>query len=363
MERMEWSQIAFAFALVCAAIPPLSLFYSLKPAGTYEGVPYTLAAKKGGKGPRFVSLGMPLPCGVPFELESEGVMERVGARVGLFKEQQTGDAEFDAAVYISCDRPTLGRLLASRPEARRIILEILRSGARRVFCDGREIRVVRMHQTEPSPPDFPRLLELRAQLLPLVRAFEASGAEGLPVRLLALQSFCCFVGIYAIGSAIPWMGFLPTRILERAALAPPAAVMGVAATLICGMVFASLARTGRTARQALPWMVMFLCGVGPASYQASVEINTRLDRAEPATLRCEVAKVEEFRRASVWDNRVTLGPCQHAVGDAPSESLVAPAALTLDYKPFSQVEEGGELLLILSPGALDAAWVRDARPI
>lgn len=353
---MEWTHINLLIASAAALIPLLVPLLPRRRAGVYEGRPYHLVSASGHRAPSAVALGMPLETGVAFDLDPERGWERWLHRVGYLVEPQTGDPAFDGRVFIGAEHRAVARLLRERASLRDLVLDALATGAQ-LSCDGRLLLLRRRGTTEPDPSDFPRLSNLVAAFAPLPALIERSGDEPYTVRLTLYAMACRFIGVYGIGAAIPYLGFRPTLLLDRAAIwAPTAAILGITALLLLGAL-ASMARTSRVGRMAVAWTLLPAIGLLPASLQAATELNTRLDRAEPLTTTCQVTQAEIGASDNTWDNRVSLGACSPAIQPSPPRELTLPPSAYRRLKP----ERG--LLIQLSPGALGAAWLRDARPL
>lgn len=104
-----------------------------------EGAAFTLRkVEKKHKGTvvrRWLWIDLDWPHGFPLHLHPETWLDRVGKSIRFAREHQTGDAAFDARVYIAVDEPRAAAALCDSPEERGAMLALLDRGALEVLGD------------------------------------------------------------------------------------------------------------------------------------------------------------------------------------------------------------------------------------
>lgn len=84
---------------------------------------------------RWLWIDLDWPHGFPLHLHPETWLDRVGKSLRFAREHQTGDATFDARVYIAVDEPRAAAALCDSPAERSAMLALLDRGALEVMGD------------------------------------------------------------------------------------------------------------------------------------------------------------------------------------------------------------------------------------
>jgi hypothetical protein len=145
----------------------------------------------------------------PLLARFETKRDRFGKRIGLNRETQLGDAEFDERIYLECDAPdATSRKLFQSEASRRELVRVLSLGAPAVNLDRNGLLSICLRWV---PKDIPS----QAQFEALLRAFGAF-AESLPAlrgRVPQLKSKLAVVLV--LGSLIGSILGIPALFLVR----------------------------------------------------------------------------------------------------------------------------------------------------
>lgn len=305
------------------------------------------------------TFGVALPQPLALQFAHEGGIDRFFKRLGFSEEAQTGDAEFDARVYIACDHPAVAALLRDHAEVRAAILALLtRESTKRLYTDGAHLWVERSGGAMPDEATLQRLAQLRD-------ALQAVPAERLTVlrdpflhRALLIE---------AIGWALAWYG-LP--VLLESGLRPhplyfdwsPVIWRGLGLAVALWIILFALARlllrgSSRAHRVLTGSAFILVLGVPPSAIQMVSDANTRLDRSAPTVLRPVILQRQlhadgDGRGGQVFRYTLRLEP----LADAP---VPLPAELKVTPDLYDAVRDGRRLAITLRHGALGVPWVEN----
>jgi hypothetical protein len=167
--------------------------------------------------------------------------------IGLSREFQTGDPPFDAQVYIASDHPLFCRSLRESPDARALIVALLKGGARRIWSDGRSLLLEAGHYLHRSAKS--RLIDLKPHLDQVMDRTPGRFADGFAWRALIVESF-----IYALlgYAAMVFVEFLfhdeDVHFRHAPLYAYGAVLSGVAGAALFGWIVFFLKRSSRSHR-------------------------------------------------------------------------------------------------------------------
>jgi len=146
----------------------------------------------------------------PLLVRVESGRDRFGKRIGLNRETQIGDPDFDARIYIECDAPDaiLRKLFASEA-SRRELLQVLELGAPAVSLDEKGLLSISLRRNLAAAPMTQEHFE------GLLQAF-AGFAEELPaLRGRAPRRRRVLPAVLALGSLVGSILGIPALFLAR----------------------------------------------------------------------------------------------------------------------------------------------------
>ncbi|MBA3547245.1 MAG: hypothetical protein H0T76_12230 [Nannocystis sp.] len=285
-------------------------------------------------------------------LRREHGLDRGAKALGINREVQLGDADFDAAVYVESEvpDPTVQQALGSAP-ARAAALALLRGPCDELLLgSGRVIAHVTAEQLAGSQD--PTLQTTRAQLLALRDALAVPRDIPSPTALAHRRGIGHVFGIAGLWLAVALVALLlrpPPTLLWG----PVWAALGLGALLwlLCCGLLTWLLRGGA---DSLRWLLIsagFFLLVAPfAGMKLALTANAALDA--PPTARSYPATLVEAGDAQVLLEVAGLRP------DEPHTRLSVPK----DRLRAALPEDLQQVTLVTGPGALGWAWLAAAGP-
>ena len=286
-------------------------------------------------------------------LRAEGALDRGAKHVGLAREAQLGDPEFDAAVYVESEAPEAAlRQALAAPAARAAAIARVRGPAGEVQLGEGRVSV-RLDAAALAGPNLAEVTALLERLRALADALAVPQDMPSRAEIVTRRSVGHIVGI-----ALVWLVTLlaavfvhPPPVLEWW---PVLAALGVGGVLWL-MLVAALGLVLRGAPDSLRWLgicALFFVFTAPiAGMRGALLANAALDR-EPATVtRRIVTPVDRSDRHLLFDV-VGLVPGQ------PTTRLAVPKDRvrgTLPKDPLS-------LELVLRRGRFGWMWIEEVRP-
>lgn len=143
--------------------------------GTFEGMSYQLALRKDKSSIQAFRIGAPRRSLTWIRFTREGSIDRLFKRMKMANEIQTGDAPFDASVYVACDHPNVERILLEERALRGAISRAFEGGFKWVQFDGTNVWLERESRTAPDDADLRVLADIQRTSRRL--------SEGIPSRL------------------------------------------------------------------------------------------------------------------------------------------------------------------------------------
>ncbi|MDB4928378.1 MAG: hypothetical protein JWM10_862 [Myxococcaceae bacterium] len=281
-------------------------------------------------------------------IRAEGAADRVGKSLGLMREVQLGDADFDAAAFITAaatDEQV--RAVLQPPEVRRLVREVLRLGYR-VDMSRDGLRATRLdyalHAFDGSPvPGVMRALEGLVAALPRVDpgtlVQPRVSMVSLPAVVALLGSAAAFVALLVL---VP---VLPAPLDDADSVR--ALSLGLVAWLPATVAFVALLRR-RVRSMVEVFVVALALFVGVPSLTASClfAANSRLDHSAATTRRAQVLS-RQRRDSELYVTPWGPGPARQKVG-------VARAI-------WRETQVGDTIEVDTHPGALGWTWTSDVR--
>lgn len=292
-----------------------------------------------------------------FRLSRESGWDRFFKRIGFAHELQTGDAAFDAAVYVSCDHPALAPVLQADAAARAAILALFRGGAQRIFTDGASLWVRRAGHALPDENDLAHLGTVRA-------ALQAVPATDLST--LRDPYFWRALGIGAVAWSLALYG-LPATIEAATRTEPlyfqwkPVITLGLITALgvlggLVGLTWVLLRGSSRSHRIFLENALVLTLGLPVSMTTLVSDLNISLDHSPAVALRARVqatyTTISRSRHGSHTHYHVRLAP----------ENASLPRQVEVSSRTYALTHQGGNLVVTMHAGALGAPWVQEIHP-
>ncbi|MEZ4453059.1 MAG: hypothetical protein R3B09_26600 [Nannocystaceae bacterium] len=286
-------------------------------------------------------------------LRREGALDRGGKALGINREVQLGDPEFDAAVYVESEAPAgpVQAVLAAAT-ARAAAAALVRGPADEVVIGEGRV-TAHLGAAELADPRAPRAQEALTHLASL--ATSVAVPKDMPSRaeLVRRRPIGPMIGV-----ALAWLAMM----LVAALLRPPisiawgsvwaAAGVGLALwALTCG----ALALALRGGHDSLRWVIVsggFFLLVAPfAGMKGALAVNAALDGSAPTTMTRSARVIERGEERLLLEVK-DLSPAEA------SGRLDVPRALLAGALPEGEFE----VKITTRAGALGWAWLVGVGP-
>lgn len=297
-----WIFLRLLLALAGFAIRTLARGRSPKEMGQFEGTPYTSKIFTAKGHTNAFEIGMPRVTPAWIRLHVESAADRAFKAIGVANEIQTGDAEFDDKVYITCDHPHVATVLAQSKELRAAILEMFGNGYSKIFFDGQYVRAFRKADYTPTTRDLQLLHAVYAASWKLSDAPPSRLGDRFVWKALVVEGVIWSIAGYAIGAYIESGWEREDLHLAPFALWKTGLVVAAIAFGVLLLVIAMWMRgSSRGHRVIIESAVVLLLGLPIAGVQVVSDTNRSFDDspaqiAERTYSHCEVQESGRRRR-------------------------------------------------------------------
>jgi hypothetical protein len=283
-------------------------------------------------------------------IRSEGAADRVGKSLGLLREVQVGDADFDAAAFVTAAATDEQVRAALRPpEVRRLVREVLRLGYR-VDMSRDGLRGTKLEYSlnafDGSPvPAVMRALEGLVAALPRV---DPATLVQPRVSLVSVPAIVAMLGAAAAFTAmLALVAVLPAPLNDSDSVR--ALGLGLLAWLpVTAAVVALMRRSVQSMVEVFVVALALLIGVPSLTAIGLFAANARLDQSAATTHRAQV--LSKQRR----DSELYVTPWEPRVA---RQKVGVPRAIWRD------VQVGDTVEVDTHPGALGWTWTSDVRRV
>jgi len=304
-----------------------------------------------GKVTRF-SIGTPLAAPW-FRLSHEGGPDRFFKAVGMAREAESGDPEFDRLVYVAGDHPAVHALLRKSEPARVAIQEALAAGFTRISSNGACLTLDHPEGRNPKQDELALLGRLRAALVRLEGSRANPFADGFLWKVVVVEAAVWSILAYAIGGFVELFFnkqdyHLQTGSLIRYGLGA-ALVLFV---LLFGAIAVFLRGSSRGHRILVESAIVLALGLPIAGLQLVSDLNRGLDGGTEVVFTRKIRDVEKRR------SRRSTSYYLHLAGRSAGEPTGLPAKIKVEHALYEQASPGALAAVHVAPGWLGLPWYR-----
>lgn len=256
-----------------------------EPDGEYNGIPYWSRNKRSwlkfSKYDHKIGMALQAPTWIRMAYESD--FDKLCKRIGIANEQSTGDAKFDEDVYVTCDHPFVGALLATSAELRAAVRAAL-SKSYTVQYDGSFVWLIDDWIDKPRDP-APELVDaIRRASMPLQDS-ELPGRfrDRFLAKAFVVEGLIWALATYAIGGyaelAVVGKEFVHASLFWFVLLG-----LGFAALLfaiLVGIIVWWMRGSSRGHRVIAESVIVLLLALPFAGVQIAGDTNRALDTSAP----------------------------------------------------------------------------------
>jgi len=290
------------------------LSYRLRPrypvAWTCEGTPVGLSRvlEPRTREVRGAKLSVPMRTAVHLTLRPQGLMDNLGLKLGLMTEQQTGDLNFDEAVFLESDDSRVGAWLGRDEALRGRILRLFKERqVKSIRTDGIQLLVEMACDEDPDESVAQEVADLGRVMARLTRA-RAYRFDAFFWRVLLIESALALPAGYALGAlaeasvlgalesgdlGILWADYYLATIPLYGLTYLLATTWAVLNFKVCRNLLGNSSRGKVVLIEAL---VVTLLAVPVASLRILADVNEMHRIVDPFVFRCRVVEVTVDRR-------------------------------------------------------------------
>ena len=311
-----------------------------------------------GKHGRPSSLFVRVPAATPttVKFHRENWFDRFSKSIGIAREHQSGDDEFDAAVYVRCPSHAYAELYLADADRRAAVLAIRNLGFWNVQLTGTQA-VAHWPQFDPAKHDHPELVSAAADLLALmakdVPAEDPDNAAARPDR----RGWLAFLWLFAILYAISIFSLIAFPPLHTSSLVLTAAPVFIGGYVLFGWIAAFVLRGTSTAHDVwAPLVIVGLLFHGLGSIGTTAAINGLADPGPLAER--DLTIVDKRSHTSSGKNKKTTYYAR--------VSSWEPGGGTLEFEvglgEYNAIVPGrSKMHLVTGPGRLGFEWLKSQR--
>lgn len=322
----------------------------------FEGAEYFRTIHKTKHGIRGFTIGMKRISPTWVRLHDESGIDRLCKRLGIANELQTGDAEFDNAVYVTCDHPHVHTVLRGSPRLRAAVVAALTAGFTWIRFDGSAVRMRRGSDREPTDEDLRLLRDVWAASEPFEQEPPNRFLDPFLWKALLIEGAIWGLFGYAVGAFIEWQVIDEDHHVWRGqVIRVGLAVAAAGFALLVGVIALWMRGSSRGHRVIVESAIVLACSLPIAAIQFVSDTNRGLDDepsafVEDKVVTCET-RAHRRKRSTYYTHHLHLaGEGRYRGAPVPTEIEVAP------HLCGGLRDERVEL--VIAPGRWGIPWYR-----
>jgi hypothetical protein len=335
-----------------------------------DGRPYGVKinySKRRGRAAQISSIEIDIPLSTDFifKLTPEKKVDALAKLFGIAQEVQTGDTQFDEAVYVASDQPELHRILRSRPNFRAAVCKLLSAGYDSIVSRGEVLKLRNRFLFEPNPDHLNAAFLIADELQAANYQMRLQERDPFIIRALIVECLVWSIAAYALSSLVDFVVWV--RYIEPAQLVMPGILATVAAFCILMLLNILIMKgSSRAHRVLVEAAVVLVFSLPVLGFLGVSDINIGLDASEPVALSMEVQDkevIERRRRIGYRGSRtrrayqLTFAPVGNTSGISP------PTKIQVTREEYNRAYIGGAVHLSIRRGWLGFPWIEKTEVI
>lgn len=280
----------------------------------------------------------------------------------LAGEHQTGDAGFDAEVFVASDHPTAWAMLSQHAAARAAVRAALDAGFKTIRTDGAYVWLERWTNREPGEAELAHLRAVHAAFAPLEYELPSRLRDGFGWRAFVVEAVAWSVGGYYLARVIESSTHDADVHLDRMGLVLPGVLVGlVAFALVIVAASLLLRRSSRGLAVILEVALVLLLTAPAAGILEFADANRRLDTAAPMVVTvpvtgCAIERTRTRRRRTRESYFLVLAV------ERPARPALPDRIEFDDHARCQALAAAGVVTLTIGPGRFGYRWYRAIEP-
>ncbi len=314
-----------------------------------------------GKNGRPSSLHVRVPCATPttMQFHQENWFDRFSKSIGIAREYQSGDEEFDTEVYVRCPSEAYAELYLADADRRSAVLAIRKLGFKTVELTGSQVMAF-WPGFDPAKHDHPELVSAASDLLAvLAKDVPTEDPDNAAERGDRTKGLLAFLWVIAIGYACTLFSLIAFTPVHASDLLLTAAPVFIGGYVFFGWIAAFL--IGGTSNAHDRWGTLMVVGFvlhGLGSVGITAGINGLMDPG-PAVER-EQLIINKRTHTSSGKNKKTTYHAEIQSWIPGGDSM----EFSVSSSEYHRITTGkSKLHLTTSPGKLGIEWYQGKRVI
>lgn len=333
-----------------------------------EGTTYFVAKLSSKKSVWSTTYRFPFKSQTVFKLSEEKKIDRFFKMLGLSKEFQTRDSNFDSSIYIACDSSSFNKSLAENNEIKEFILSLFRLKVMHITCDGQWL-TIKMSGDKGDDFFADQCFEFVQKLDAAKQTWALQNRDRFFTKMILIEAFLWAIGTYAV------MGFYEFMTVDQDVYIAPRSMIsqgliwgstgGILFTLL---VFHLMSGSSRSHRIIIESLVVIVCSFPVGGIAILSDLNIHFDRSPPQILETQVMQKSVRRHVSGsggrrGGRRRTTYTYYLSIMPKPVLGGVhLPSSIQVDSNLYSRVIVNQNIVIEVGQGRFHYPWYRSIRP-
>ncbi len=331
---------------------------------TINGQDYFYNQKNQSKFTYKLTFSTPVKIPAVFKISKETKFDSTMKYFGLSKEFQTGDLQFDKAIYLASDNRHFNELMASDKVLRQWISMLFEVGACEIGADGKQLWVSFLRENDfdlDSASVYEAMSHVLDRMKELTFLQKSFFADPFVWKALVCESIIYSAMIYSYLTFFDFYIFSEDIHLNQTALAIQGLTVGVFLALGLVLLIFFLLR-GSSRGHRILFESLFVLGLSvPVGGVGLVgDLNISLDRSQPISVPSKI--VNKYSQRHRRKNRTYY--TYHFVLSTENEpaGIHLPSMITVNYEDYSRMNQDQKVELVIKKGFLHHPWLRKIIP-
>lgn len=337
----------------------------------FEGQPYGVKlnyTKRRGREARIHSIEVDIPSSTDFifKLTPEKKVDALAKLFGIAQEVQTGDSQFDEAVYVASDQPGLHRILQTRPNFRAAVRELFAAGYLSIVSRGHVLRLKNKLIAEPAPNHLSAAFLIAEELQAANYQMRLQERDPFIFRVLIVEGIVWSIAAYALSSLIDFVVWV--RYIDPGQLVVPGILATVAAFCILMLLSILILKgSSRAHRVIVEAAIVLIFSLPVLGFLAVSDMNIGFDSSAPVPVDVEIQdkEVVERRTRKRFSGRSKIRRSYHLIFRPVGSisSINVPTKIQVTREEYNRAAIGGAVHLVLRHGWLGFPWIQETQVV
>ena len=318
---------------------------------TVEGIEFSVVHSK-----HHSSLLIPLKSRFIFKLNPEKIWDKFLKSLGLAKEFQTGNKEFDDRIYLASDSLTLNKHLAEDSDFINLVLELSKIGFDQIVVDGNYFRLKFSKDKIYDTNFLSKAVKIFQSLEAIEKKWYGRFSDAFAAKYILAEAVLWSIAGYGISCFLEMFNGVSVYYDLWSLLKQGLIYGGVAALLSIIIIFYQFRGSSRGHRIIIECILIILLGIPASGVGLLSDLNTKLDHKQ--TMKIEL--LIEDKRITVSRNRRTT-TTHYKLELAQKNNYrfyQLPSTLEVESDLYERANVGDFLIVEVAPGRFNYPWYK-----